>query len=146
MITSTLERWSVYMQHSDALAASEAQMYLTGRTLEAYLGYLPSVMCSSEPCIPLWQWRVFYTEPKGAKENISPSVVLPPVQQDHAESQEASWVVASRKDCSWQLGPPVPWHTASGWCSSPLPARMSRAAAPVARRKCLRCCIPYVSW
>lgn len=34
---------SLFMQHSNVLAASEAQRALTGRTLEAYLGYLPSV-------------------------------------------------------------------------------------------------------
>lgn len=32
------------MQHSSVLAASEAQRALAGRTIEAYLGYLPSVM------------------------------------------------------------------------------------------------------
>lgn len=32
------------MQHSDVLAASGAQMALTGRTLEAYLGYVPNVV------------------------------------------------------------------------------------------------------
>lgn len=117
------------MQRSDVLGASGAQTALTGRTLEACLGYLPSVV------VLLWALHsslavksVFHWARRGKGKHLP-------------QCGAASGVVGScgvtrgvlggglKEGCSWQLGPPVPSaHVLQGSGSSPPPARTSGAA------------------